>query len=135
MKKPTRPAETTRSGGRKKPARKRSHSGEQSAPTAATTSHPNKDALGRFKTGNRANPTGRPRGSRNKTTLLVEQLLEDQAEKLTACLIKKAMGGSTHALELVFARLAPVRRDRPVEIRMPPITNLADLVVAHGAVI
>ena len=33
-----------------------------------------------FKKGTSGNPTGRPRGSRNKSAVLMEQLLEDQGE-------------------------------------------------------
>ena len=37
---------------------------------------------GRFLPGNREGP-GRPKGSRNKTTLMIEALLEDEAQELT----------------------------------------------------
>ncbi|KAB2919913.1 MAG: hypothetical protein F9K29_03370 [Hyphomicrobiaceae bacterium] len=87
---------------------------------------------GRFAPGNRANPKGRPKGSKNKTTLFVESLLEGEAEELTRALITKAKAGHGTALELVFSRIAPARKDRHISIKLPP---LADLVEAHTAVI
>jgi hypothetical protein len=37
----------------------------------------------RFLKGQSGNPSGRPRGARNKTTLAVEALLDGEAEALT----------------------------------------------------
>lgn len=94
-----------------------------------------RDRAGHFMPGVSGNPNGRPKGSRNKTTLLVEALLEDEAESLTRALIGKALAGSTHAMELVFARIAPVRRDRHLEITLPGIETIGDLALAHARVI
>src|SRR5690242_2176690 len=76
-------------------------------------------AKGRFARGNKANPAGRPKGSRNQTTLLVEQMLAGEAECLTRSLIRKAKAGHGAALALVFARLSPPPRDRAIEITLP----------------
>ena len=89
---------------------------------------------GTFLPGNREGP-GRPKGSRNKTTLMIEALLEDEAEELTRTLIKRAKAGYGSALQLVFDRLAPARKDRHVQIKLPPITTLGDVVAAHGTLI
>ena len=77
-------------------------------------------AKGRFLPGNREG-LGRPKGSRNKTTLLIEALLEGEAEDLTRALIARAKAGSGVALQLVFDRLAPARKDRCVQIKLPAI--------------
>jgi hypothetical protein len=45
---------------------------------------------GQFHKGSSGNPSGRPPGSRNKTTLLCEQLLEGEAEELIRPLVTKA---------------------------------------------
>jgi uncharacterized protein DUF5681 len=42
-----------------------------------------KQSGGRFKKGQSGNPDGRPRGSRNKTTLAVDALLDGDAECLS----------------------------------------------------
>jgi Family of unknown function (DUF5681) len=42
-----------------------------------------KQAAGRFQKGQSGNPSGRPRGARNKTTLAAEALLDGEAENIT----------------------------------------------------
>jgi hypothetical protein len=92
---------------------------------------PGTDARGRFAPGNGGGP-GRPRGRRNRVSELVEELLEGQAEQMTRKLISKALAGSTDAMKIAFAIMAPPRKDRPIEIALPPLTNQ---VAAHDAVI
>jgi len=89
---------------------------------------------GRFLPGNREGP-GRPKGARNKTTLLVEELLDNEAEELTRALIRRAKAGYAVPLQLVFERLAPPRKDRHVTITLPPIINLSDVLAAQGEII
>jgi hypothetical protein len=89
---------------------------------------------GRFLPGNKAG-RGRPKGSRNKTTLMVEALLEGQARELTQALIRRAKEGYGVALQLVFDRLAPVRRGRHIEVDLPPINTTADVILAQAAII
>ena len=73
----------------------------------------------RFKKGQSGNPAGRPRGSRNKTTLAVESLLAGEADKLSRKAVELALGGDVTALRLCLDRIAPARRDRPIELPMP----------------
>src|SRR5256885_15202474 len=89
---------------------------------------------GRFLPGNREGP-GRPKGSRNKTTLMIEALLEDEAQELTRALIRRAKAGYAGPLQLVFDRLAPARKDRHIEIELPPIATLNDVVAAHDTLV
>jgi hypothetical protein len=48
-----------------------------------------------FKLGN----PGRPPGSKNKTTRVVEQLVDNQAEKLTRKLVELALAGDVRCLQ------------------------------------
>ena len=89
---------------------------------------------GRFTRGNRGGP-GRPAGLPNRKTRQLEALLEQDAEGLVAVLIKKARAGDATALRIAFDRLLPPRRNRPIEIALPPINALADLTAAHNAVL
>src|SRR5262245_53976670 len=89
---------------------------------------------GRFLPGNTAG-RGRPKGSLNKTTLMVEALLDGQARELTQALIRRAMAGYGVPLKLVFDRLAPVRNGRHIELKLPPIGTLEDIVLAQAAII
>ena len=94
-----------------------------------------RDGKGRFARGNRANPRGRPRGSRNSTTRLVEELLANEAETLTRALIKRAKAGNTAALGLVFARLAPPPKDRSLTCPLPAIEGMSGVTAAHAVLV
>lgn len=79
----------------------------------------------KFKPGQSGNPKGRPKGSRNKTTLAVQALLEGEAESLSRVAIEKALDGDMTALRLCLERVCPVPKDRPLEtgaIRLPKLT-------------
>jgi hypothetical protein len=88
-----------------------------------------------FKPGVSGNPSGRPRGSRNKTTVLVEKLLADDAEAVARSVIDAARAGDMTAARIVLDRLCPVRRDQPVEIDLPSITGANDALAAMGVVL
>jgi hypothetical protein len=89
-----------------------------------------RNARGHFTKGNPGGP-GRPKGSRNAATLLIEQMLVDDAEALTRALIKRAKAGNASAMQICFARLAPAPKDRAIEITLPAQRSLADLMGAH----
>jgi len=78
---------------------------------------------------------GKPKGSRHKTTLAVEALLEGQAELLTQAAIGKALEGDTTALRLCLDRIAPPRKGRPVAFSLPAIATANDTLAALGAVL
>jgi hypothetical protein len=91
-------------------------------------------ARGRFLAGNPGGP-GRPKGSRNKVTELVEAMLDGEAQALTGKLIALAKRGNATALQIAFARLSPPRRDRLVTLKLPTIQASADLLAAHNAIL
>ncbi|MBN9453858.1 MAG: hypothetical protein J0I42_18115 [Bosea sp.] len=88
----------------------------------------------RFKPGQSGNPAGKAKGTRHKTTLAIEALLEGEAEKLTKKAISLAMAGDITALRLCMDRIAPVRRDRPVTFDLPNIETVSDLPKATQAI-
>jgi len=88
-----------------------------------------------FKSGKSGNPLGRPKGSRNKTTMAVEALLEGDAEGIARKAVEKALEGDMAALRLCLERLLPPRRDRPVTFELPKIENVNDLVIASSAIL
>ena len=81
------------------------------------------------------NPAGKPRGARHKTTLAIEALLEGQHEALTQKAIDKALEGDTTALRLCLDRLAPPRKDAPISVELPTVTNAQDAVLASAGVL
>jgi hypothetical protein len=90
---------------------------------------------GRFQKGKSGNPGGRPPGSRNKTTLAVDALLDGEAETLTRKAIEKAKDGDMAALRLCLDRIAPIRKDRPVTFSFPPLASAADAAKASTALL
>ena len=78
---------------------------------------------------------GRTPGSRNKTTVAVEALLEGEHEALTRAAIDKALDGDTTALRLCLDRIAPPRKDSPVTFEMPAIRSVEDAVAASSAIL
>lgn len=83
---------------------------------------------GRFVKGKSGNPSGRRAGSRGKATLAALLLLDDECERLTRCAIDQALSGDSVALKMCLDRLIPIRKDHPVNITLPKITGLQDLV-------
>jgi hypothetical protein len=88
-----------------------------------------------FKPGKSGNPAGKPRGARNKTTVAMEKLLDDDAETITKKAIELAKGGDMTALRLCLDRIIPPRKDRPVSFNMPEIKTPSDALVAATAII
>lgn len=81
----------------------------------------------RWPKGKSGNPAGRPRGSRNRTTLAVEELLAGEAESITRKAVELALGGDTTALRLCLERLAPPVKERPIELDLPRLEGPIDL--------
>jgi Family of unknown function (DUF5681) len=88
-----------------------------------------------FKPGRSGNPNGRPAGSRHKTSLAIDALLDGDAEKLTKKAIEMALAGDGSAMRLCFDRLAPPRRDRPIAFALPKLETAADAKAAAGAIV
>ena len=87
-----------------------------------------------FQKGDRANPNGRPAGSRNKASLLLDQMAEGDAEGILRKTIAAAKKGDMRATELVLSRIWPVRKGRAVSLDLPAIKTAADVVAAVGLV-
>ena len=88
-----------------------------------------------FKKGQSGNPTGRVPGSRNRTTLALESLLDGQADALTAKAIELALAGDMAALRLCLDRILPPRRDRPVTFALPPVESAQNAASTISAVL
>jgi uncharacterized protein YukE len=93
-----------------------------------------RDAEGRWQTGVSGNPVERPRGSRNRATLMAEALLDAAAGILTSKGIEKAISGDAVTLRFCLARILALRRTSPVELALPPLDTQQDLALAMAAV-
>jgi hypothetical protein len=88
-----------------------------------------------FEKGRSGNPAGRPRGARNKATLAAEALFDSEAEALSRKAVELALGGSEGALRLCLDRIIAPRRERPIQLAVPPIRSAADIAAAMGAIV
>ena len=88
-----------------------------------------------FEPGQSGNPAGRPRGSRNRSTLALEAIFEGEAEKLSRKAIELALNGDGPAMKLCLDRLLSPRRDRSISFDLPVIETAADLPKATEAML
>lgn len=89
------------------------------------------DETGKFAKGN----PGRPKGSRHKYMLAIQDLLGDEAEAMGRKAIELALAGDTVALKLCLDRLLPSRKDVSVEFDLPLMTNANEAAVAAQGVL
>jgi len=95
----------------------------------------NRKANGKWNSGVSGNPSGRPAGSRNKSTLLLEQLLQSRQEELIEKTIDLALQGEPTALRLCIERLLPVLRERRVELALPEVRDMAQATAAVSTIL
>ena len=88
-----------------------------------------------FEPGRSGNPNGRPKGSRNRITRALEELIDGKAEALVAKAIEKALEGDSSMLRALLSRTVPARRARTVELELPSIETAADAPAASAAVL
>jgi len=88
-----------------------------------------------FQKGESGNPAGRPRGSRNRTTILMQSVLEADGEALARKAIDLAKGGDLTALRMCMDRLVPARKHEPVDFDLPRLDTAADSVNAAATIV
>lgn len=67
--------------------------------------------------------------------MAVMELLEGEAEALSRKAVEMALAGDGVALRLCLERLAPPRKDAPVQFTLPRMTSARDAAEAAGAVL
>jgi hypothetical protein len=83
-----------------------------------------------FVKGQSGNSAGRPRGSMNRSTRAAQLLLDGEATALSRKAVELALAGDPTALRLCLDRTVAPRRDRSVELSLPPIDSAADILGA-----
>jgi hypothetical protein len=97
-------------------------------PETATEKKP-----GLFEHGGPGGP-GRPQGSRNAATLVLDKIADDAGEAILEKMVEAAKSGDMRAAELVLQRIWPARKSRPIALTLPAIQSAFDVVAAVGAV-
>jgi len=87
-----------------------------------------------FQPGQSGNPAGRPRGARNKTTILLEELIERDGETLAHQFVEQAKMGNARALGCLMGMILPKRKGAPIGIDLPVLAKAADAPVAIAAI-
>ena len=78
---------------------------------------------------------GKPKGTRHKATRAALALLDGEAEALTRQAVTMALDGDATALRLCLERIAPPRKDAPVQFNLPRMETARDAAKAAGAVL
>ena len=86
-----------------------------------------------FKPGQSGNPAGRPKGSRHKTTLAIEALIDGDAEAIAKVAIEKAKAGDAGLIRALLDRVSPLK-DRHIPFALPEMNTAADAVKAAAAI-
>jgi hypothetical protein len=80
----------------------------------------------------RGNP-GRPRGSKNRTTRLLEELVAGEGERVAQKAVELALAGNVKCLHFCLDRLMPRRTGRPLDFTLPAINEARDIAAAMAA--
>ncbi len=95
-----------------------------------------KEQRGRpFKVGQSGNPSGRPKGSRNKATLAIQAMMDGEGEEITRTAIELAKMGELTAIRLVLERILPPRKDSLISFAMPHIDSVDDIPLAMASLV
>lgn len=84
----------------------------------------------KFIKGKSGNPKGKIKGTKNKTTLTAELLLEGEIGNICRRLIDEALNGNMQAIKMVLDRIMPPRKDRSIAINIPILKNSSDILQA-----
>ena len=104
-------------------------------PKPITGQFPKRGDNGQFLPGAVGNPKGRPLGTRNRASVLMEDLLDGRAKALTEKAIEKALAGDVFALRLCMERMMAVRRERSLTLQLPAPAAAQDITAGFEKVV
>ena len=78
---------------------------------------------------------GRPTGSRNKSTVALQSMMEQHGEAIVKKTVLMAIQGDKMAIRLCLERLLPARRNSPIRFKLPPINSAAGVTRALSRVV
>ena len=87
-----------------------------------------------FQPGQSGNPAGRPLGARNKRTILIESMFENEADAVVRRTIEQAKEGNVGAIRIIIDRLSPRPKDSSIAFKLPPLDTCEDSVAALSSI-
>ena len=88
-----------------------------------------------WKPGESGNPRGKPKGTRNRATMMVLSLMEAGAKEITLAVVGAAKAGDLTAAKMVIERLAPPMRERLITIDLPDVQTAQGIAAAQAAIL
>jgi hypothetical protein len=88
-----------------------------------------------FQKGQSGNSHGRPGGSRNEATVLLDKLGSESAGMIVQAVIENARRGDVRAAEIILRRCSPEPKGRIVRLDLPRLESLGDAAAAIAGVI
>ncbi|MBK7676961.1 MAG: hypothetical protein IPJ27_20620 [Candidatus Accumulibacter sp.] len=85
--------------------------------------------------GQSGNPTGRPKGSRNRVTLVALAAMEEGADAIARKVVDLAKEGDISAARLVLERLVQPAKERPVFLSLPDTSSANGVAQAQSAIL
>ena len=77
------------------------------------------DGSGGFQKGQSGNPKGRPKGARNRTTVIAQTILEVEAEALVRKVVQLGLEGDLTCLRICLERLVPPEKGCAHRLSVP----------------
>lgn len=88
-----------------------------------------------WKKGQSGNPAGRPKGSRNRATLLALAAMEGELDAVVRVVIDAAKAGDMSAARLVVDKLIPATKERALTLELPDSSTPEGIELAQSAVL
>jgi polyhydroxyalkanoate synthesis regulator phasin len=89
-----------------------------------------------FIKGASGNPKGRPKGSRNKATLIAKAVFDQNSEAVAQKIVDLALKkGDMTALKLIIDRVVPPLKSHLLTFDLPEIATAQDVVAGYSAVV
>ncbi|MBV8393618.1 MAG: hypothetical protein JOY81_10595 [Alphaproteobacteria bacterium] len=92
-----------------------------------------RDSHGRFAVGNAGGP-GRPRGAVGAAAAALDRAAAEAQVELMRVVLDQARAGNLEATRMLWSRIWPARRGRPLAVQVPAVLEETDVAPAQAAV-
>ena len=107
---------------------------EGSEPAKSLQMQVERDGSGQFIRGQSGNPAGRLPGTRNRATMIVEQLFDGAGPELARDALAMARGGDSPLMRQILRSVIGPRRHRASSFALPPLRDAGDVAPAIAAI-